>query len=63
VIGVFAVLVGVGLTIVQVNASKLRKRSHPNPGALYRFKWYRLALAIVALVVGLLIILHALEVV
>jgi hypothetical protein len=58
------VLVGIGLTIVQVNASELRKKSHSNPGlALYRFRWYRLGMAIVALVVGLVIILGALGVV
>jgi hypothetical protein len=64
VIGVFAVLVGVGLTIVQMHARNLQKRSHSNPGlAPYRFKWYRLAMAMVALVVGFLIILRALGVV
>jgi hypothetical protein len=58
------VLVGIGLTFVQVNASQLRKKTHSNPGlALYRFKWYRLGMAIVAIVVGVLIISDAVGVV
>jgi len=63
VLGVLAVLVGIALTIVQVNASELRKKSHSMPGlALYRFKWYRLAMAIVSIVIGVLIIAEALGV-
>lgn len=60
VMGALAVLVGLGLVFAQVNAIGLRKRVHSNPGrALYGFKWYRLGLALVSLVAGLLIISKA----
>ena len=61
VIGVLAVLVGLGLIFAQIDAIYLRNRAHSTRGrALYRFKWYRFGLAIVSLVVGLLIIFKAL---
>jgi len=62
VLGVLAVLVGLGLGFAQVNARELREKAHTNPGlALYRFKWWRFGLAIVSFVTGLLIIYNALE--
>ncbi|MFC1720346.1 hypothetical protein ACFL00_04315 [Pseudomonadota bacterium] len=43
-----------------MSARRWGKESPANSGPpLYRFKWYRLALAIVALVVGILIIVDA----
>jgi uncharacterized membrane protein HdeD (DUF308 family) len=60
VMGVLAVLVGLGLVLAQLNAIYLRNKAHPGRGrTLYSFKWYRLGLAIVSLVAGLLIIFKA----
>jgi len=57
VLGVLAIGVGLVLAFVQLNARKSGKKPQQNSVLpLYRFKWYRLALAIVALVVGVLII-------
>ena len=57
VMGVLAVLVGLGLGLAQLGAIYLRDRAHSGRGGtLYPFKWYRLGLAIVSLVAGLLII-------
>jgi hypothetical protein len=60
VLGVLAVLVGLGLGFAQVNASEFRKKTRTNPGlSLYRFKWWRFGMAVVSVVAGLLIIFNA----
>ena len=62
IMGVLAVLVGLGLAFAQVNASELRKKTHTNPGmALFRFRLWRFGMAIVSFVAGLLIIYNALS--
>ena len=61
VIGVLAVLVGLGLIFAQIDAIYLRNQANSGRRrSLYPFNRYRLGLAIVSLVAGLLIISKAL---